>query len=682
MPTIDELKILVTAEVNSAIAALQKTESQSKSTGVGFTDLAKKIAGYTTASQLAVDIGKKVISTLGNLAKEGVTTAAAWEKSRVSWGVLVGDVEKGNAVFDELLAFAAKTPLSFDAINQAATTLKGFGINAGDLVETMQMLGDVSQGNSESLGQLALVFGQVKAQGKAMTQDLYQFVNAGIPIFQLLADSMGVSAGEVKELAAQSRITFDEIEKALSKATEAGGQFYGMMDKTAETTAGKWSTAQDNFKQILADLGSRVLPIVNDALDAFNDKFKVESIDDKVKRFDELRARIDDISKALKGTLDATSRKYMEAGLNGLESQLQALGEEIRAEQILAGISKARADKEKEAADKAKDKADREAEAIARNQKALELITEANNVVNEMYLSEERQFAALGDLIDYQALSNAAWEEAEKLITESNGLITEANPAYKALVQLSKDYAESARDATIATDSIVESIKKENKELKKNSDLVNALPSDAERTLEAYKEITEELSKWDGVISSVSDTFSAFSDLSNNQAEQEIANLEAQRDKYEENSSEYEALDAQVQAKKSELAQKQFNADKINSIASAIINGAEAAVKAYAELGPVAGSIAAGVIAGLTATQVAAIGAQQYTGYAQGGIITSPTHALIGENGPEAIIPLRDGVTGGTQNITVVQNVSGSIWRTKDLQSLAVGAVAKASRGY
>ena len=51
---------------------------------------------------------------------------------------------------------------------------------------------------------------------------------------------------------------------------------------------------------------------------------------------------------------------------------------------------------------------------------------------------------------------------------------------------------------------------------------------------------------------------------------------------------------------------------------------------------------------------------------ADGGIVTSPTVALIGEAGPEAIVPLsKMGGMGGGINITV--NVAGSVVQEQDL---------------
>lgn len=262
-----------------------------------FGSLAKRIAGWTSVANVAVQAGQALIRGTVELAKQSVVLAAGYEKARITWGVLVGDMERGNEVFNQLRDFATRTPLSFESIESAAQTLKGFGVETSQLIPTLQKLGDMSRGDSSALGGLALVFGQVKAQGRAMTQDLYQFINAGIPIFNMLGESLGVSAGQIKELTAQGKIGFREIEDAINKATSSGGQFAGMMDKTAETASGKWSTAVDNAKNAMADLGTVLLDIVLPALDAFNDAMergaKIKGI------FTAVTEGTSDISKAI-----------------------------------------------------------------------------------------------------------------------------------------------------------------------------------------------------------------------------------------------------------------------------------------------------------------------------------------------------------------------------------------------
>lgn len=95
--------------------------------------------------------------------------------------------------------------------------------------------------------------------------------------------------------------------------------------------------------------------------------------------------------------------------------------------------------------------------------------------------------------------------------------------------------------------------------------------------------------------------------------------------------------------KKNELAKKQFLAQKVNDIAQATINGTQAIMKGFADLGPVAGAINAGIQAGITATQIGTIASQKFIPYlAKGGVVDNPTLAMIGEAGKEVVMPLEN----------------------------------------
>ena len=93
--------------------------------------------------------------------------------------------------------------------------------------------------------------------------------------------------------------------------------------------------------------------------------------------------------------------------------------------------------------------------------------------------------------------------------------------------------------------------------------------------------------------------------------------------------------------KKDELARKQFEANKVTQIAQVWIQAATATMTAFAQLGPIAGAVAAALVMATAGVQTATISAQQYTpALAEGGIVNEATHALIGEDGAEAIVPL------------------------------------------
>ena len=71
--------------------------------------------------------------------------------------------------------------------------------------------------------------------------------------------------------------------------------------------------------------------------------------------------------------------------------------------------------------------------------------------------------------------------------------------------------------------------------------------------------------------------------------------------------------ESELRQKLNDLEYKQFVANKANAIAQAVINGAGAIVKAYEQLGPIAGSVAAITIGTLTGVQIAAISGEEFT---------------------------------------------------------------------
>jgi len=83
-----------------------------------------------------------------------------------------------------------------------------------------------------------------------------------------------------------------------------------------------------------------------------------------------------------------------------------------------------------------------------------------------------------------------------------------------------------------------------------------------------------------------------------------------------------------------DAAERWFKFYKASSILQIVIDGAAAAVKAVAQLGPIAGGIAAGGIAALTAAQSAVVAGQELPSYHVGGMAPDETMAVLRRNEP------------------------------------------------
>jgi len=340
MPEITSL--VMSARVDGAPKAtsdLNGLAGAAKNADTSFGDVAKRIAGFTTAADLAVRAVGAAARTIVDLGKQSIVLAASFEKAKISWGVLLGDMAKGEKMFEAIRAYAAETPLSFEGLESGARMLAQYGIEADRIMPTLQMLGDVSMGDDAALQSLARAFGQIQSTGRLMGQDLLQLINAGFNPLQVISAKTGESMADLKKRMEEGGVSADEVTEAFKAATSEGGKFDGMLATVAETTSGKWSTAMDNFKGYLADIGEKALPLVNRLLDDFNANMDAAAqrrnvqdaltgggdVDAAVARMTAEQRRLEiALSEArvqLTGA-DARAEPYIRAGIAELEARL------------------------------------------------------------------------------------------------------------------------------------------------------------------------------------------------------------------------------------------------------------------------------------------------------------------------------------------------------------------------
>jgi len=179
------------------------------------------------------------------------------EQTKVKFEVLLGSVEKGIGLFNELNAFANFTPFSNASVVKASETMLGFGITQDKIIGNMKMLGDVSMGNEQKLGSLSLVYSQIMATGRLMGQDLLQLINQGFNPLQVISENTGLSMSVLKKQMEKGAISAGMVEEAFRLATSEGGRYYGMTEKMSESAGGKWSTLMGKFQYAVSVIGEK-----------------------------------------------------------------------------------------------------------------------------------------------------------------------------------------------------------------------------------------------------------------------------------------------------------------------------------------------------------------------------------------------------------------------------------------
>jgi len=227
------------------------------------------------------------------IASAAVRTLTSWlfgsnaemEQYLTSFTVMLGDAEKAKKLMEDLTNFAATTPLEMNDVIKASEMLMNYGVSADDVIKKMTQLGDLSSGNAAKLDRVTLAYGQMLAKGKVTNEELRQMLEAGVPLLQALADTMGVTTGEVQDLASKSKIGIDQLDSAIASLTSDGGKFAGMMDKQSQTFQGMLSNAHDTIEQIGRDVGAQAFTEVKQALSEVIEKVQEFADDGTLKRW-------------------------------------------------------------------------------------------------------------------------------------------------------------------------------------------------------------------------------------------------------------------------------------------------------------------------------------------------------------------------------------------------------------
>jgi tape measure domain-containing protein len=204
-----------------------------------------------------------------------IEVRSQFQQLEISFGTMLKSKEKANALMSQMTELAAKTPFSLQEVSEGAKRLLAFQVPAEEVTETLRRMGDVASGLGVPMGQLIHVYGQVKAQGRLLTNDLYQFMNAGIPIIAELSKVVGKSETEIKEMVSAGKIGFTEIQAVIKNMTNEGGLFYNLMAEQSKSLGGQISNLKDNFQQVLNEIGKASEGITSGAISAVS--FLVEN---------------------------------------------------------------------------------------------------------------------------------------------------------------------------------------------------------------------------------------------------------------------------------------------------------------------------------------------------------------------------------------------------------------------
>ena len=256
-------------------------------------EIAKALgAAEGQAESKGQSMGGKIASGIGKTLKVGAATAGVAAGGAIGVGLTKGmgrltAIENAEAkltglgnssrdvsvIMDNALASVKGTSYGLESAATTAAMAVASGIKPGkELEQVLKTTADTAGIAGASMDEMGAIFGSVAARGKLQGDDLMQLTSRGIPVLQMLADQMGVTAAEASDMVSKGQIDFATFERALREnvggaALEAGNTLQGAFKNVGAAAGRAGATVEGAFVGVMK-YGMQEATAGLDALDA------------------------------------------------------------------------------------------------------------------------------------------------------------------------------------------------------------------------------------------------------------------------------------------------------------------------------------------------------------------------------------------------------------------------------
>lgn len=271
-------------QLNNAQADVNKTTKEIDNLGKESDDSAKQVKNLSNNMNDADDASKNLNGgftvlkgTMANLASQAISKvvdgfkqlvggAVDYQKSMeyytTSFTVMTGSADKAGETVKKLADIGATTPFDMPQLADATSLLMNFGFSADDAVDSMMMLGDISQGNAEKLNTIARAYGKMNSAQKVSLESINMMIDAGFNPLQEISEKTGESMQHLYDRVSKGKMSVDEITESMKRSTSEGGKYFQSMDAQSQTLDGRLSTLSDTVN---SKLGGVLQPILQKA---------------------------------------------------------------------------------------------------------------------------------------------------------------------------------------------------------------------------------------------------------------------------------------------------------------------------------------------------------------------------------------------------------------------------------
>lgn len=184
----------------------------------------------------ALALGGLAAAGLGTALVKGFQRLDALDQAEAKLSGLGHSAQGVDEIMNNALAAVKGTAFGMGDAATVAAQVVAAGVKPGEELErTLSLVGDAATIAGTDISTMGSIVSKVSTSDMMQMDVANQLMDAGIPILQLLADEMGITADEAREMASAGEISFADFQNALESgmggaALESGNTFQGAMD--------------------------------------------------------------------------------------------------------------------------------------------------------------------------------------------------------------------------------------------------------------------------------------------------------------------------------------------------------------------------------------------------------------------------------------------------------------------
>ncbi|EIM1066453.1 tape measure protein [Listeria monocytogenes] len=271
------------------VSGFNAAKAAAKGAGAGMREVLKnsveKPAEQARFSILRLAAAFGLIAATKNVVGSAIGRVDTIDTATKSLTVLTGSAKDAQLVMTDLTAAIDGTPIALDAVALGAKKMVAAGMKAANVKPVFTAIADAAYGvgnGSESIDQMTDAISALQASGVAYADDINRLVDAGVPAWQILANSTGKSVGEMKKYVSEGSLESTKAIAMLTKGIEEGttgmagntAKMAGLAKTAGNTISGSFANMKTAAVKSLANIAENLKGPIIQALDVAKNAFK------------------------------------------------------------------------------------------------------------------------------------------------------------------------------------------------------------------------------------------------------------------------------------------------------------------------------------------------------------------------------------------------------------------------